>query len=39
MGYKAGAIDYVYIPVVPEILRSKVAVLIGPTASGARCRA
>ena len=27
-GYKAGAIDYVYIPVVPEILRSKVAVLI-----------
>jgi signal transduction histidine kinase len=27
-GYKAGAIDYVYITVVPEILRSKVAVLI-----------
>ena len=27
-GYKAGAIDYVYIPVVPEILRSKVAVLV-----------
>jgi signal transduction histidine kinase len=27
-GYKAGAIDYVYIPVVPEILRSKVAVLM-----------
>src|SRR3954466_14804938 len=27
-GYQAGAIDYVYIPVVPEILRSKVAVLI-----------
>ena len=27
-GYKAGAIDYVYIPVVPEILRSKVAVII-----------
>jgi signal transduction histidine kinase len=27
-GYKAGAIDYVYIPVVPEILSSKVAVLI-----------
>ncbi len=27
-GYTAGAIDYVYIPVVPEILRSKVAVLI-----------
>jgi DNA-binding response OmpR family regulator len=23
-GYKAGGIDYVYIPVVPEILRSKV---------------
>jgi signal transduction histidine kinase len=27
-GYKAGAIDYVYIPVIPEILRSKVAVLM-----------
>src|SRR6188508_733875 len=27
-GYKAGAIDYVHIPVIPEILRSKVAVLI-----------
>jgi signal transduction histidine kinase len=27
-GYKAGAVDYVYIPVVPEILRSKVAVLV-----------
>src|SRR6187399_27116 len=27
-GYKAGAIDYVYIPVIPEILRSKVAVLV-----------
>ena len=26
-GYKLGAFDYVYIPVVPEILRSKVAVL------------
>jgi signal transduction histidine kinase len=27
-GYKAGAVDYVAIPVVPEILRSKVAVLV-----------
>jgi len=27
-GYKAGAVDYVPIPVVPEILRSKVAVLV-----------
>src|SRR4029453_14987096 len=27
-GYKAGAIDYVYIPVVPEILRTKGAGLI-----------
>jgi signal transduction histidine kinase len=27
-GYQAGAIDYVYIPVIPEILRSKVAVLV-----------
>src|SRR6476661_8545872 len=27
-GYKLGAVDYVYIPVVPEILRSKVAVLV-----------
>ncbi len=27
-GYKVGAVDYVSIPVVPEILRSKVAVLI-----------
>jgi signal transduction histidine kinase len=27
-GYKVGAIDYVYIPVIPEILRSKVAVLV-----------
>ncbi len=27
-GYKAGAIDYLSVPVVPEILRSKVAVLI-----------
>jgi signal transduction histidine kinase len=28
MGYKVGAVDYVSIPVVPEILRSKVAVLV-----------
>lgn len=27
-GYKLGAVDYVAIPVVPEILRSKVAVLV-----------
>jgi signal transduction histidine kinase len=27
-GYEAGAVDYVSIPVVPEILRSKVAVLV-----------
>src|ERR1700716_501562 len=27
-GYKVGAVDYVPIPVVPEILRSKVAVLV-----------
>ena len=27
-GYKVGAVDYVYIPVVPEILRGKVAVLV-----------
>jgi signal transduction histidine kinase len=27
-GYKAGAVDYVSIPVVPEILRGKVAVLV-----------
>jgi len=27
-GYKLGAVDYVYIPVVPEILRSKVTVLV-----------
>ncbi len=27
-GYKAGAVDYVHIPVVPEILRGKVAVLV-----------
>src|SRR5882724_3839337 len=28
MGYKVGAVDYVSIPLVPEILRSKVAVLV-----------
>src|SRR4051812_22810454 len=28
MGYKVGAVDYVSIPVVPEILRGKVAVLV-----------
>src|SRR4051812_44767624 len=27
-GYKLGAVDYVYIPLVPEILRSKVCVLV-----------
>lgn len=27
-GYKLGAVDFVYIPVVPEILRGKVAVLV-----------
>ena len=27
-GYELGAVDYVYIPVVPEILRSKVSVLV-----------
>ena len=27
-GYSLGAVDYVYVPVVPEILRSKVAVLV-----------
>ena len=27
-GYKVGAVDYVYIPVVPEILRGKVDVLV-----------
>src|SRR5690606_15185946 len=27
-GYKLGAVDSVYIPVVPEVLRSKVAVLV-----------
>jgi signal transduction histidine kinase len=27
-GYELGAVDYVYVPVVPEILRSKVSVLV-----------
>ena len=27
-GYELGAVDYVYIPVVPQILRSKIAVLV-----------
>jgi len=27
-GYRLGAVDYVYVPVVPEILRSKVAALV-----------
>jgi signal transduction histidine kinase len=27
-GYELGAVDYVYVPVVPQILRSKVAVLV-----------
>jgi len=27
-GYSLGAVDYVYVPVVPEILRSKVSVLV-----------
>jgi PAS domain S-box-containing protein len=27
-GYKLGAFDYVYLPIVPEILRAKVAVLV-----------
>ena len=27
-GYEVGAVDYVYVPVVPEVLRSKVAVLV-----------
>jgi signal transduction histidine kinase len=27
-GYEVGAVDYVYVPVVPEILRGKVAVLV-----------
>jgi signal transduction histidine kinase len=27
-GYKVGAVDYVHVPVVPEILRSKVSVLV-----------
>ena len=27
-GYEVGAVDYVYVPVVPEVLRGKVAVLV-----------
>jgi signal transduction histidine kinase len=27
-GYELGAVDYVYVPVVPQILRSKIAVLV-----------
>jgi PAS domain S-box-containing protein len=27
-GYELGAVDYVYVPVIPQILRSKVAVLV-----------
>jgi signal transduction histidine kinase/DNA-binding response OmpR family regulator len=27
-GYKLGAVDYIYVPVVPEILRSKVSALV-----------
>src|SRR5262245_64286119 len=27
-GYRIGAVDYVYVPVVPEILRGKVQVLV-----------
>ncbi|PCC69386.1 hybrid sensor histidine kinase/response regulator [Nannocystis exedens] len=27
-GYELGAVDYVYVPIVPEILRSKVSVLV-----------
>src|SRR5215212_2475926 len=27
-GYELGAVDYVYVPVIPEILRSKVTVLV-----------
>src|SRR5689334_12861165 len=28
VGYEVGAIDYIHVPVVPEVLRSKVAVLV-----------
>src|SRR5262245_1196235 len=27
-GYEVGAVDYVYVPVIPEILRGKVSVLV-----------
>ena len=36
-GYKLGAVDYVSIPVVPEILRSKVAVLVELHCQRASC--
>ena len=38
-GYKLGAVDYVYIPVVPEILRSKVSVLVELHLQAARAAA
>ena len=38
-GYKLGAVDYVYVPVVPEILRSKVAVLVELYLQAARAAA
>jgi signal transduction histidine kinase len=36
-GYKLGAVDYVMVPVIPEILRTKVEVLASCSASGANC--
>ena len=38
-GYELGAVDYVYVPVVPEILRSKVAVLVELYLPAPRARA
>ena len=35
-GYELGAVDYVYVPVDPEILRSKVAVLVELLPAAAR---